>query len=265
MPTPFFPPVTPYALPEGPFDKLIAQYGIRLAWLKSHSCPCVYGGPLIGSPDPACKTCQGHGIYWDDPSELFFGLITWVHIARTPDEPGFFTHEKVGVTQRGEPTLTIPFTADADGTIWQEASVFDAYIEVDATARYSANLYVGGITAVPYQHGLTIAPTGAVTIYANNQATHIDNYIVSGASVTLPDTYPPNTAYNVEFTAQPVYVSYDRTGAPHIRPFGDGTPGVAGIDATGTVNNLPRRFRCQTLDLFTRARQFPGSASPQGL
>lgn len=262
----YFPPITPYTLPEQPFDQLIANYGIRMAWLKSHSCACVWGGPMVGGADPQCLTCQGRGIYWDEPSAIFTGLITWVHIARTPDEPGFFTHEKVGVVQRGEPTLTIPYTADSTGTIWTNASVFDAYVEIDAIARYSANLYVGGITAVPYQQGVQIAPTGAVTIY--NTVTHqvqaVSGYTVSGASVILPDSYPPNTAYNVEFEAQPVYVAYDRTAAPHIRPFGDGSNGVSGIGYTGTINNLPRRFRCQTLDLFTRARSV-NSTSPQSL
>lgn len=264
---PYIPPITPYVLPEQPFDTMIANLGIRMTWMKSHSCPCAWSGPLIGAADIACQTCQGRGIYWDAPSPIFTGLITWVHIARTPDEPGFFSHEKVGVVQRGEPTLTIPYTADSTGTIWTNATVFDAYVEVDAIARYSANLKVGGITAVPYQQGLQIAPTGAVTIY--NTVTHqvepVSGYTVSGASVTLPDTYPVNTAYNVEFQAQPVYVAFDRTSAPHIRPFGDGVNGVAGTaTASGVPNNLPRRFRCQTLDLWTRARSV-NSTSPQSL
>lgn len=235
-----------------------------MQWMKSHACPCVYGGPMPGSPDINCQTCQGRGIYWDAPSAIFTGLITWVHIARTPDEPGFFTHEKVGITQRGEPTITIPFTGDGTPddptpTVWQEANVYDAYIEVDAEARYNANLYVGGITAVPYQQGLQIAPTGAVTIY--NTATHavssVTGYTVSGATVTLPPTYPPNTSFNVEFLAKPVYVAFDRTSAPHIRPFGIGT-------TNNIVNNLPRRWRAQTLDLFTRART-PTSNTPNAI
>lgn len=255
----YYPPITPYVLPEEPFDRLIATYGIRLAWMKSHSCPCEYGGPIPGSPDPKCKTCQGRGIYWDNPSKLFYGLITWVHIARTPDEPGFFTHEKVGVIQRGEPTLTIPFKADTDGTLWREASVFDAYVEVDSTARYNANLSVGGVTTVPYNQGLVIDPNDAVTIYdpVNQQAERVTGYTIQGANVFLPASYPENTGYNVEFIAQPVYIAFDRTGAPHVRPFGVGT--------VPETNNLPRRFRLQTLDLWTRVREYPGSASPQSL
>ena len=258
---PFFPPISPFVLPEAPFDSVIKAYGIRLAWMQAHSCPCTFSGPIMGSPNPACKTCQARGVYWDEPSSVFSGLITWTHISRTPDEPGFFTHEKVGITQHGEPTLTIPYTADSTGTIWNNAAIYDAYVEVDSISRYNATLSVSGITAVPYQQSVSIAPTGAVTVYntTTNTVQSVTGYTVSGANVIMPSGYAPNTAYTVEFTAQPVYVAYKKAGgSPHVRPFGQGTIG-------STVNNLPRRFVLSTLDQWTRARQFPGSASPQAL
>jgi hypothetical protein len=45
----------------------------------------------------------------------------------------------------------------------------------------------------------------------------------------------------VDFTAAPTYVAYRIAGMPaHVRPFGQ--------------QNLPRRFRLQALDLWTRAK-----------
>ncbi len=114
---------------------------------------------------------------------------------------------------------------------------------------------MGGIQAVPYQQGLSIAASGAVTVF--NQTTHrvqvVSGYVVSGAAVTIPSGYAEGTAYDVEFQANPVFVAFRKAGAfPMTRPFG-------GADA----QHLPRRFRVQTLDLFTRARQYPGDPSPQ--
>ena len=254
---PYFPPITPYIMPEESFEQMMQRYGIRLSWMKAHSCPCTFSGTIIGSPDPACLQCQGVGYYWDAPSTPFFGLLSWVHIQRTPDEPGFFTNEKVGITQHGNPTLTIPYTADNTGKIWTQASLYDAYVELDAQTRYNATLQVGGRTAVPYQQNLAIDPMGAVTIYSQqtNLVTTVSGYIVSGASVLLPTSFPVGTSYFVEFTASPIYIAYDKAGgAPHTRPFG------------GQVMNFPRRFRLHSLDLWLRARQpYPQGTSPNAM
>lgn len=258
MPTPFFPAINPFIMPEASFDGLLQAYGIRLLWMRSHDCPCVQGGPIPGSADPQCQTCQGRGIYWDNPIGPFFGLMTWRNMSPMPDEFGAALHEVAGLIQHGEPTLTIPFADGFGGEIWTTASLYDAYVEVDAIDRFRTTLNVGGIQAVPYQQGLNVPASGAVTIY--NTTTHsvssISNYVVSGAAVTLdPNVYPMGTAYTVEFFANPVFVALRKAGAmPMSRPFG-GNNG----------NNLPRRFRIQTLDLWTRARQFPGDASPQAV
>lgn len=252
---PYFPPITPLIMPEEPFEALIDRYGINLKWRKSHNCPCLFGGPTGGSADPNCQTCQGRGIYWD-PGIAFRGLLTWRHMSPTPDEFGAEVHETAGQLQHGEPTLTIPYTADTTGTIWLQASVYDAYVEVDAIDRFTAALRKGGIEAVPYQQGLNVPTTGAVTFYdtENHVAVPVVGYTVNGAAVTLPDAYPPGTSYVVEFTANPVFVAARKAGAlPMARPFGGG------------VVNLPRRFRIQTLDLWTRARQYPNDASPQAI
>jgi hypothetical protein len=173
----------------------------------------------------------------------------------TSDQPGFYTDEKVGIVQQGEPILTIPFTADSLGKVWAEAAVYDAWVEIDARSRHSANLQVGGITALPYQQNLSIEPQGAVTVYSpqTNQVSSISNYTVSGASVLLPPEYPVGTSYVVEFTASPVYIAYNHAGGgPHIRPL------------AGTQLQLPRRFKLQNLDLWLRARQ-PGTVSPNAI
>lgn len=253
---PYMPPISPLIMPQEGFEKLMSHYGIMLTWRKSHSCPCVFGGTLVGSPDPQCVTCQGRGVYWDQPSDPFMGLLTWRHMSPTPDEFGASIHETAGLLQHGEPTLSIPYTADTTGTIWTQASLYDAFVEVDAEDRFMATLNVGGIQAVPYQQGLNIPAAGAVTVYdtLSHEVQVVSGYTVSGGAVTLPDSYPTGTAYAVEFTANPVFVALRKAGAmPMARPFGAG------------VVKLPRRFRIQTLDLWTRARQYPGDASPQGL
>lgn len=254
--SPYFPPIDPFVLPADSFNKLLQNYGINLMWRKSHQCPCLYGGPLPGSPDPQCQNCQGRGIYWDAPSSPFMGLLTWRHMSPTPDEWGARLHDEAGLLQHGEPTLTIPFTDGASGQIWQQATVYDAFVEVNATARFTADLVVGGVQAVPYQYGLNIPATGAVTFY--NTQTHavssVAGYVVSGASVTLPSSFPQGTNYSVEFIANPVFVAFRNAGAmPMSRPFGGG------------VTNLPRRFRVQSLDLWSRERQYPGGVGPQAL
>jgi hypothetical protein len=248
---PYIPDITPLLMPREGFEKLLSKVGVRLVWKKSHGCPCTWGGPLPGSPDPQCQTCHGRGVYFDAGSNPFFGLLTWADRSPTPNEFGNVQDTKFGQLQHGEPTITIPFADGASGQIWQNASVYDAFVEVDAFDRFTADLVVSGVTAVPYQEGLTI---NAVTYYdtTTHQATPVSGYTVSGANVILPNTFPPLTPYIVEFTANPVFVAFRKAGSmPLVRPFGGN-----GID------NLPRRFRVQTLDLWARARQYPGETGP---
>lgn len=166
---------------------------------------------------------------------------------------GVVEDQALGQMQRGEPTLTIPYNAGPSGIIWHNASVFDAFVEPDSLERYTANLMVGGVTAVPYQEGLSIAPSGAVTYYdtTTKRSVAVSGYTVSGANVLLPDTFPLDTAYIVEFLANPVFIAFRRAGGmPRVRPFG------AGIDA------LPRRFQVQSVDIWSRARVSPGDPGP---
>jgi hypothetical protein len=237
--TPFFPPIEPYVLPRANFEGIINAYGVDLTWYKSHSCPCIYGGQQEGSPDPSCLTCRGRGVYWDGASAVFRGLITFIHTSPTPDEPGSMMSTQQGLITNGEPALTI---TDRDSTVWQEASIYDLFVEVNAVSRFNANLQVGGQTYLPYPQQVTVAPTGAVTVW--NPTTHrVDSapsYTVTGSQVVLND-YPIDTAYMVEFTAATTYVAYRVAGAPpHVRPFGN----VA----------EPRRMRLQALDLWLRSK-----------
>lgn len=233
----YFPPAS-IVLPNAPFDGVIAAYGIDLNWQKSHLCPCIYGGPITGAPDPACQTCLGRGWYWDAPSDTFRGLITFIHLSPSPDEPGTITSDKFGMIDRGEPTLTIPQTAAVP---YANASVNDIYTEVGTHERFQAELQAGGNTLLPYQQGLSVPASGAVTVYdsANSVVVSVSGYVVSGAQVTLPGTYPTGTSYIVSYTASKAYVAYRIAGAtPHERPFAN-LP-------------LPKRFRLQALDLWLR-------------
>ncbi len=245
---PYTPPITPYNLPETPFDTVIGAFGINLIYQKAHDCPCVFGGPITGSPDPLCITCHGRGIYWDRPGVPFVGMITFIHAVTSSDEPGSVLNPEFGMVQRGEPLLSIP--ASAPSGIWAGASLEDAFVEKDATMRFRTTLRVGGNTLLPYQQSLAVAASGAVTTY--NMVTHsvdpISAYTVSGGSVVVSG-YPTGTYYTVEYTAAPVYVAWRPAGSmPHIRPLGQG------------VVNLPRRFKLAQLDLWLRTKF--GGVSP---
>ena len=225
-------------MPHDGLDQLLSAYGIRLNWQQSHLCPCVYGGQQAGTPDPSCLTCKGYGWYWDAPSAIFFGLITFAHLSPSPDEPGAIMDEKFGQIVRAEPTLTIPYTA---GNTWTNASINDIFTEIDTADRFNAQLQVGGIQTVPYQQGLNIPASGAVTVY--DQTTHaievVSGYVVSGATVTLPSGYATGTSYIVQYTAQKAYAAWREAGSMvHPRPFGQ--------------EQLPRRFRLQQLDQWLR-------------
>jgi hypothetical protein len=235
----WLPPIEPWVLPRTPFESIIGQYGIYLMWAKSHVCACIYGGDIPGSPDAACTTCLGRGVYWDAPVGPFRGLITFIHMSPSPDEPGTLMSEQQGLMINGEPALTIPWNA---GVVWKDAAPFDLYTETEAISRLDAQLQVGGRTVVPYQTNLTIAPQGAVTIYDNEtkKVVPVTDYTVNGPQVTLGSGYPEGTNYIVDFYASPTYVAYRVAGAPaHARPFGS----VA----------EPRRFRLQLLDLWLRS------------
>lgn len=236
---PFIPPIDPYVMPPASFENLINAMGVDLQWAKSHACPCIYGGAIPGSPDKKCKRCGGRGVYWDAFSDTFRGLITFIHMSPTPDEPGAIMSEQQGLILNAEPALTIGAN---NPTVWAQASIYDLFVEINSISRYNAELQVGGRTTLPYPQNVTVAPSGAVTVWnpATQDIIQTDSYTVSGATVTLYD-YPDDTSYFVEFTAAPSYVAYRAAGAtPHVRPFGNAKE--------------PRRFRLQQLDLWTRTR-----------
>lgn len=228
-----------HAFPVEIMNRTVAQYGVRLKWLSSSQCPCMYGGAVPGSPDHTCQSCFGRGIIWSPETPIFTGLITYEKYGSRG--PGYENDPQVGALISADPNLTIVATKDAF-TVWENASLYDAYVEVDATMRFYASLSVGGITVVPYQHSLSIPATGAVTIWNTQTKSqeYVTNYTVNGPSVTISG-YPEGTSYTVQFTASPVYVAYNKAGGmPHVRPFGNG------------VVNYPKRFKIKLLDLWLR-------------
>lgn len=236
---PYLPAASPFIIPNQRFDSIIEAYGERFLWLKSHTCPCVFGGQQPGSPDPRCTTCFGRGVYWDEPVGPFQALFVYVSRFASNTQPGTQTDTKIGTVVNADPSLTIPSTSPA----WSGASIFDVFVEIDATTRYNAILEVGGLTALPYPQNVVVAATGAVTTYdtATSAVVPATGYVVSGSVVTLPTGYAPGTSYTVEFTASPAFAAFkDSGGAPHIRPF--------------SQLPEPRRFQLQSLDVWLRSR-----------
>jgi hypothetical protein len=256
----FPPPINAAFLNQDDFDLFLSQVGQRVSWLRSHACPCVWSRSgsisgrlsMPGSPQPQCLTCAGAGIYWDQPSELFTAGVSFRHLAFSPDEPGMRMSDQFGVAAHSEPAMTIPYhsplLSDGDArqptAAWWGFSVNDIAVLPDMTARYQAVLQEGGQQNLPYQQNLCVEPYGAVTIWdpVNQLATPVSGYVVSGATVTVPGL-ASGTNYMVEFTAGALYVAFRRAGAlPHSRPLVSGTM------------NLPKAFRLQTLDFWTRER-----------
>lgn len=235
-------------LPVNTFNSFIQNYGMRFTWSKAHACPCTYGTLLPGQGDNACLQCGGYGTYWDAPSVPFNAFITFRHLSQSPDEPGIMNDKNFGMINQASPMITVS-TLAASGTVWAEASLEDAFTELDSTTRYETTLTVGGIQAVPYQKnatGVLIAASGAVTTYdtVNHTVIPVSGYTVSGGTVTLPSQYPTGTAYTVSWHSNPIYFCFRKAGGmPHVRP-----PG--GLQA----EKLPRGFHLQPLDLWTRAR-----------
>lgn len=262
------------ALNPNLFNLMIASMGWRLSWMKSHSCPCTFGGggadgflPLPGSAAAGCKTCLGLGTYWDPPTVPFIAFVKFVEMSPTPDEPGVRMHETYGLTQLAEPSLTIPYTnpflsptdPQQSTEAWHDMSTDDIIVAPDMLARFTAKLQVGGIEYLPYQQNLQIKPQGAVTVW--NPTTllveHVAHYSVDGAKISLGDVYPPGTAYMVEFQAATMFVAFRPAGGiPHVRQMSANTA------------NLPRRFKLQQLDLWLRERGqgpvAPGSTAITG-
>lgn len=239
----FWMPPFSQLMPGKAFDVFVQGAGIRFGWMKSHTCPCTLANGVSGSPDPACMSCFGRGVYWDGPLP-FTGFVTYMHTSSAPDEPGVERDTTEGLVQRAEPTLTIPFQGqNEENTVWQNASTFDAYLEYDAPTRFNTVLVSGGQTVLPYQNGLNVTQ---VAIYNRETRQSIpvspDDYTVSNGSVILSSNYPSETAYTVEYFAQPVYVAFRTAGGlVHARPFG------------GNQGHIPKRFRIVALDLWMRA------------
>lgn len=255
----FVPNTARFLLPEGRFDALISEVGQRVGWMRSHACPCTWTQTvannrlsMVGSAHRSCKTCFGVGFYWDAPGPPFRAYISFMHVTATPDEPGTIMNETFGPALTAEPSITIPYRntnlSPADPAqptaAWINASTDDMFVAVDMLSRYTAMLQVGGNTVLPFQQNLQVAPVGAVTVWdpVALTVTPVINYSVNGPVVTVSN-YPEGTSYMVEFQAASAWVAWKRAGgAPHIRPFGGGT------------DNLPRRFRLQTLDPWLRQR-----------
>jgi hypothetical protein len=238
---PTFPALDPYALSVESMNQLVTKYGLRLQWMKSHGCPCVYGGNTPGSPDSGCLSCNGKGVIWDQPSSVFVSLLSYSGMVPSSHEPGMRELTDAGQVLAANPLLTIPYTKDTE-EVWSNATMFDAFVVVDSVIRFYSNLTVGERTAVPYQQSLSFPTSGAVSIWnVQTKRRQFVPYTIDGPNVLIPG-YPDGTSYMVEYYASPVMVAYERSGGlPHVRPFGAGRI------------RFPRRFHLKLLDLWTRS------------
>jgi hypothetical protein len=255
FPVPWLPNFGNQLMPPALSNAMLRNNGLRLQWLQSHACPCTFSSDIPGSPDPACNTCHGRGRYWDapQPSGAFTGLITFMHTSEAADEPGVTTDPAFGQIAHAEPTITVPSDVHP---VWDLASEYDAFVEMDAVNRFGSVLTVGNSPVLPYQQNLEVLGVATYDSAAKQVVPLASGgYVVSGAAVTLPG-YPDGTPYTVEYNASPVWVAFRRAGGlAHNRPFGNGVA-------------LPKRYRGMLLDIWTRARNngaLGQSASPQAM
>ena len=154
-PVPFIPNFGRNLMPAALANAMVRNNGLRLQWMQSHVCPCTFSTAIPGSPEPACNTCHGRGRYWDAPqaSGNFIGLVTFMHTSEAADEPGITTDPAYGQVAHAEPTITVPSDVHP---VWDLASEFDAFVEVDAINRWGTVLTVGNSPVLPYQQNLEI-------------------------------------------------------------------------------------------------------------
>jgi hypothetical protein len=239
---PFIPtlPNIQFVFPPAIFNQTSGPFsGVRVLWLKSHSCPCVN----TGTPNRDCVACLGRGIYWDPPQGPFDVLITLVSFIGRHIDAGESNDPNYGNIFESKPLLTIP-NLTTNNPLWQEVSLYDIIVELDATMRFNNVLRTNDQMDLPAWHAysLNIAASGAVVVEdpTLNQPVSGVSYSVSGLTVTLDGNYPLGTTYTVEYLSCPSYIIYDKYGGlAHTRPFGEG-----GL--------YPRRFRIDLADLYLR-------------
>jgi len=168
--------------------------------------------------------------------------MTLTHQGAGGVEPGERVDSKLGSIVGGEPWVTV--TSDA-GIVWNEIAQNDLLIQTNSIVRFNSTLNSGpsGEIFLPYQQGMYVAPTGAVTTWdqATSSVIPVTGYTVSGSSVTISSGYTPNTPYVVEFQAALMYVCFrPEGGMAQNRPFVQGS--IA----------YPKRFRLEPLDLLIR-------------
>lgn len=255
-PGPWVPDLTT-VMPHVVFDDQVQEMGLRFGWMKSHSCPCTSAiNGEYGTPNPACNTCGGRGVYWDPPIN-FSGLLTYMHTQAAPDEPGAITSETLGNMLLAMPVLTIPWEGpfpDYENLVWNLASTYDAYVEYDATTRYNTVLVQGRQQVLPYQWGVQILAVAAYVTGINAIAPVASgNYTYNNGVLSLSSLYPIGTAYTVEYTASPIMIAFNMAGGyPHARPFAQGRTAI------------PRRFHLKALDGWLRERfggETPGAGN----
>lgn len=219
------------------FDSAINSVGVRISWRQGHICPC---GANTGSPDPLCLQCGSYGRYWDAQSTPFTGAVSYM----IPDDPAGKTSIAAGTYESGTPILSIPHAA---GLVWSNATLYDQFVMLDYTARFTINLIQGQFQTLPYTYGVNVPATGAVQVY-NSQTHQIsadNNYVVTTSNgittVNLTDQ-PVGTPFSVEYTANVSYIAYGRGGVPHIRPE------VSGL-------TLPKRFQLMPADIWLRGQK----------
>lgn len=241
FPAPYFPDAPSITQPEAVFDAQFQNLGLNLGWMRSHTCPCAAAS---GNPDPECQSCYGRGIYWEDP-KAFLGYYVYMHTGAAPEEPGASVNARTGLTQAAEPVLSIPKNGSlSENEVWTYAALFDAYVELDATTRYSDLFSTSDSRPMALTNpvGATILGVTRYDLDSKKVATvPLDEVTVANGVISL-DSSLEGMGVSVDYTALPTHIAYNKTGGLiHNRPFAQGRDG------------LPKRFHIQALDVFLRS------------
>ena len=226
---------TVFSIPQTVFDNLVQAFGVRIMWKKSHFCPCTEANN--GSPLPACQTCFGRGIYWDDMIGPFTVLLASAIASESQRAPGAATNTEFGLVQTTGPWVTV---SPSNGKLYDELSVYDIIVEMDAVRRLNDTFTQGSGQPLSYALMAKIA-----NVYyfdtSTNQSVRITNYSYDPSSGIVSSDMPEGTAFTVEYYAPYSYVVYGNVGGiTHVRPLIQGRA------------SYPKRVRTEYLDIWLR-------------
>ena len=196
---------------------LFNGFAQRIAWRRSHECPC--RDPRSGAADRNCPLCGGVGHTWDDPIE---GL------AAISGQKVQQNWAKLGMWQDGDQVMSLP----SDSPLYH-AGKWDRFDMLDSTAPFSIVLQPGrALIMKPVSIDTAFYLAGGARVYL--EPPEVDE---GGVLVWLEQAPPSDAQVTLSGRKVPVYSVLSEF--PQDRAHHRGLP-------------LPRRVVARVFDLAGR-------------